>query len=63
MSDAPRLLRLAKVQERIGGLHKTSIYRLIRAGEFPKPVKLGAVAVAWRADEIDKWINDRPRAA
>ncbi len=33
------------------------IYRLISAGEFPKPVKLGANRIAFVADEIDAWIK------
>lgn len=38
-----------------------SIYRRMRTGTFPLPLKLGERAVAWRADEIDNWIASRPR--
>ena len=43
------------------GLSRTSIYRKMRSGTFPLPVKLGERAVAWRADEIHDWIASRPR--
>jgi len=35
------------------------VYRMIRAGKFPRPVKLGESTSAWLEDEIDRWIADR----
>lgn len=37
------------------GLKKAEIYRRIKLGQFPKPLKLGARAVAWQASAIDAW--------
>lgn len=34
-------------------------HRLIRAGKFPKPVKLGLGTNGWVEAEIDQWIADR----
>lgn len=56
-----RILRRREV-ERLTGLSKASIYRKMRDGAFPLPLKLGARAVAWRADEVDDWLASRPRA-
>jgi len=56
-----KIIRRKEV-ERITGLSKASIYRKMRTGAFPLPLKLGARAVAWRADEIHEWIENRPRA-
>jgi prophage regulatory protein len=39
------------------GLSKSEIYRRINIGTFPKPLKLGARAVAWPAAEIDTWVK------
>jgi prophage regulatory protein len=33
-------------------------WRLIKAGKFPKPVKVGS-RNAWLESEIDQWIADR----
>ena len=41
------------------GLSRSSLYRLAAAGQFPRPIKLGARAVGWRADEIASWIEQR----
>ncbi len=53
-----RYLRLPDVKAETG-LGKTSIYHLIREGEFPKPVKISSRAVAWREGAIEAWKADR----
>ncbi len=53
-----RYLRLPDVKAETG-LGKTSIYQLIREGEFPKPVKISNRAVAWREGAIEAWKADR----
>jgi prophage regulatory protein len=35
------------------------IARLEVAGQFPKRVKLGACRVAWVAEEVEAWIEER----
>jgi prophage regulatory protein len=38
------------------------LWRMMQRGEFPAPVELGSGArKAWRAEEIEAWIRDRPR--
>lgn len=40
------------------GLGKTTIYRLISQGEFPKPVKIsGTLVVRWRLSDVLGWMN------
>ena len=56
-----RILRRREV-ERLTLLSRASIYHQMRMGTFPRPLKLGRRAVAWRADEIHEWIANRPRA-
>lgn len=55
-----RVLRLPEVVERVG-LSKSSVWRLIQQGEFPRPIRLGGRAVGWRDDEIEYWIESRDR--
>jgi prophage regulatory protein len=50
-----RILRLPAVRQRIP-LSVATIYRRIAAGQFPKPVPLGARAVGWRESEINALI-------
>ncbi len=55
---APRLIRLPEVRHRVG-LGRSTIYRWMAEGRFPKPVQLGGYAVAWAEDEIDTWVMGR----
>jgi prophage regulatory protein len=60
MSTGSRtLLRLKEVLLRVS-LSRSSVYRLVAAGQFPSPVQLGPRSVAWKAAEIDAWIANRP---
>jgi prophage regulatory protein len=56
------LLRRPQV-ERITGLKRSSIYALMKCGQFPHPVKLSVRAVAWRSDDINGWIRNRTCAS
>ena len=50
-----RLIRLPEVVHRVG-LGRSTIYRWIAEGRFPKPVQLGGHTVAWPEDEVENWI-------
>ena len=56
-----RILRLPDVRKLLG-LHKSTIYRMIERGEFPRPIRLGPNSVGWVRTEIENWIASRPRA-
>lgn len=55
MPPSTRLLRLPSVLERIP-FSKSELYRRVRIGDFPAPVKLGARAVAWPESQIEQYI-------
>ncbi|MCY4641441.1 MAG: AlpA family phage regulatory protein [Gammaproteobacteria bacterium] len=42
---------------------RSTIYRLMRSGEFPIPLRIGPRAVRWVESEIDTWISRQPRAS
>jgi prophage regulatory protein len=58
ISPTSRLLRLPEVQSIIG-LRRSEIYRRIRTGTFPAPIRLGTNAVAWLQSDLDAWIAAR----
>ena len=35
------------------------LHRLIRAGQFPRPIKLGGNTNAWPEPEVDSYIENR----
>lgn len=61
-SVSPLLLRLPTVCDMVG-LSKSQIYRLIRAGEFPAGISLGANSVAWPADQVQIWVAEKISAS
>ena len=63
-----RFIRLNEVLSRTG-FGRTSIYRKMEDGSFPRSVKLGGPpidpnvfdsrAIAWIEDEVEQWIESR----
>ena len=63
-----RFIRLSEVLSRTG-YGRTSIYRKMEDGSFPKSLKLGGPpkdpnefdsrAIAWIEEEVDQWIESR----
>ena len=51
-------LRMKSLTEKTG-LSRSSIYAMVARGEFPQPIRLGARASAWNADEVEKWQAER----
>jgi prophage regulatory protein len=59
-----RLLSFADLNTEKGlGLSRERIRKMRKAGTFPEPLAVGENSVAWREDEIDEWIETRPRVA
>lgn len=53
-----KLLRLPQVIERTA-LRRSTIYEMMRAGTFPKPVKLNLRSNGWLETEISDWLDSR----
>ncbi len=56
-----RLIRRHEVQE-LTGLSRSAIYDQMERGEFPRPVRVGRRAVAWKMSDIEAWFNSRQSA-
>lgn len=57
-----RLLRFRQVSE-MTGLPKSSVYALIKKGEFPSPIPITPQTVGWISTEVQDWIATRVKAA
>lgn len=53
-------LRRRQVEE-IVGLSRTTIYDLMKKGDFPRPIKLTGKAVGWPESAVTKWLAERPQ--
>jgi prophage regulatory protein len=54
IARSDRLLNKWAVEERTS-LDITTIYRKMKAGTFPQPVRVGRRRVAWRESDIAAW--------
>lgn len=69
-SPAPELVRYVRVtditttakRKGILPISPSTLWRLIKAGSFPKPVRLSSKVVAWRASDITAWLAAREQA-
>ncbi len=44
-----------KTVEKLSGLSRATIYRLIKSGKFPRPMLIGSGSVRWRQSEVIAW--------
>jgi len=60
MTDQTVLVRFRDLRTMIP-LSRTSIWRHVTAGTFPKPLRLSKNAIAWRRDELCAWIAEQTK--
>lgn len=60
--NADKLHRRPVVEE-ITGLSRSTIYAMMDEGDFPRPVRIGRRAVAWRDSDLNAWLTSRETAS
>jgi len=45
--------------EDMTALSRSTIYALMEEGRFPRPVRIGKRAVAWRDSDLREWLESR----
>lgn len=41
---------------------RATLWRLVKSGQFPAPVKLTPGVTAWKADTVQAWLDERHAA-
>ncbi|MCX7099627.1 MAG: AlpA family phage regulatory protein [Methylococcales bacterium] len=54
-------LRVSTLAPRLG-ISKSTIWRLVREGKFPKPIKLSDKVTVWKADAVLAWLESKEAA-
>lgn len=54
--DLPMWVREKAIRESIYPVSRNTIWRLVREGKFPKPVKVEG-ATLWRRDQVLAWME------
>jgi prophage regulatory protein len=57
MTSANRILRLGSVLERTG-LSRSTLYRKIEQGSFPRQVRISERCIGWRESDIERWLRN-----
>ena len=56
-----KILRMRDVLEMVG-VSRTTVWRQVKAGNFPAPIRLSPRSVGWRQSDIEEWIASRDDA-
>ena len=62
MSTDRDVLLTRREVERRTGLSRSTLYRKMREGTFPVPLKISDRAVRWRESDIRAYVDSRPRS-
>ena len=62
MKTEIKFLRLPQVKE-ITTLSRSSIYRMVAAGDFPKQIPVGSNQVVWVKQQVEEWMEQQIAAA
>jgi prophage regulatory protein len=41
---------------------RSTLHEAVRRGDFPAPVRVGTRRIAWRSEDVQRWIESRPLA-
>lgn len=58
MEQQERFIRLDELMNKTG-LGRSTIYRMVDKGEFPKPINLTSNKVAWLQSEVNDWMKKK----
>lgn len=59
MEHDEKIIRLRTVLARTG-LSRSTLYRMIASGTFPRQQRIGIQATGWYQSEVEQWITDPP---
>ena len=60
-----REAHLVTTPSKVGPLpfSKSTLWRMVRDGKFPAPIKLSPRVTAWKCESVREWINSQGQAA
>jgi prophage regulatory protein len=58
VSGAGKLLRVPQVLDRLG-CSRSTLYKMVRKGQFPQQMKIGEKISAWPEAQVERWLADR----
>jgi len=59
---ATQFYRLSHLKAKLS-VSGSTIWAWVRAGKFPKPIKLSENTTAWNAEDVEMWVQSRISAS
>lgn len=56
-------LRQSQIVGNLVPVGSSTLWRWIKAGQFPQPFKLGPGVTAWRVEDVRAWLDERARVS
>ena len=57
LDNSDRILRIRTVLQ-LTGLSRSTLYRKVQRGEFPKQIKLSERCAGWRQSAVNAWMRN-----
>jgi prophage regulatory protein len=60
MPQKPKLTQFIRLPEvlKLTRMGRTTVWRLVKVGRFPKPTRIGPASIAWRESDYEAWAED-----
>ncbi len=58
MLETPYFYRINELHQLLG-VGRSTIWNWVKAGQFPKPIKLSASVTVWRAEDVSEWMDEK----
>lgn len=58
-----RYLPFREVSQLTGGKSRSTIWRWVNSGLFPKPYQIGPNSVGWKESELSEWLESQQQTA
>ena len=58
MKEDDYIMRLPEVVRKIG-VARSTLYKMVSDGNFPRPIHLSARSVGWIASEVTDWLHQK----
>ena len=61
MGETTVLITVKDVLKMTGYKSRTTLWRRVKAGDFPTPVALSDHATRWKKEDVESWVSGLPK--